>query len=49
MASILHLDSSPKSDRFEFIHPEGLDLGSESREEGFLAAQAKIQQFISKW
>ena len=33
----------------QFIHAEGLDLGSESREQGLLAAQTKIQQLISKW
>ena len=33
----------------QFIHAEGLDLGSESRKKGLLAAQAQIQQLISKW
>lgn len=33
----------------QFIHAEGLDLGSESREEGLVAARAEIQQLVSIW
>lgn len=33
----------------EFIHAEGLDLGSRSREEGLLAARSAIQQLVSSW
>lgn len=32
-----------------FVHAEGLDLGSESREKGLLTARAEIQQLVSSW
>ena len=33
----------------KFVHAEGLDLGSQSRQEGLLTARVEIQQLISSW
>ena len=33
----------------QFIHAEGLDLGSQSREQGISAAQEEIQQLVGNW
>lgn len=33
----------------KFIHAEGLDLGSQSREQGLIAAQSEIQKVVHHW